>query len=846
MGHLVSAHFFSTDSSTCLAMTMRLRSIISTLTSLAFLLSVVGGYFYYSRVKLTLINDANQLANYKITDSKGRFTTFIAEQLKPVHALAGLKEIRQVMDDENAASLQDVNKILDLFKVTLEADVCYLMDKNGVTLASSNRFDDDSFVGKSFAFRPYFREAIRGASAIYMALGVESSRRGVYYSYPVMDAMDLPVGVVVIKASVEKIEEEFTRTISPDETLLLTDPHGIIFITSNKDWLFRALWKLSDEDKRDVAASRQFGRGPWQEIGLHPSANENRLLDASGHEILFFEQHFEPFPDWKIIYLRKLPSTNATLIAAFRQPTGIMILAFFLFVTFSVVTLYRKASLEILRRKEAERALSANEARFRSLYLHTPALLHSIDSSGKILSISDYWSEILGYSREEVLGRQLTDFMTQESKERAEKSVIPHFFKTGFCKDVSYNFIKKNGEIIDVILSAIAEFDEHGGINRSLAVMVDITELKAVEKKLKEASEELNRYSLDLARQVRERTTEISNILQYTPAVVYLKDTEGRYLLINSRFEKLFAVSLATVRGKKDVDFLDQETARQFEYNDKQVLQTLDPLQVEEQVLQEDGPHTYISVKFPLFDDDDNVIGVGGISTDITELKDAQNKLRQMSTNIVSSQERERAAIARELHDELGQALTALRMDAVWLAQKMQNQQENIALRAHEMSELIDKTIDEVRNMAVRLRPGVLDDLGLIAALEWLVDDFERRFSIPCTFRHHNIPEISDVASTAIYRITQEALTNAARHADASHVEVNLSAENHELCLTIQDDGKGFDPSLIGEAEGLGLAGIRERASLIDASVAIQSGEGNGSHIEVRFLLDHVAVASTK
>ncbi|MDD5758037.1 MAG: PAS domain S-box protein [Desulfobulbaceae bacterium] len=821
---------------------MRLRSIISSLTSLAFLLSVVGGYFYYSRVKLTLINDANQLASYKITDSKGRFTTFIAEQLKPVQAMAGLKEIRQVMGENNTATLQDVNKILDLFKVTLEADVCYLMDKKGLTLASSNRFDDDSFVGKSFAFRPYFQEAIRGTSAIYMALGVESSRRGVYYSYPVMDAMDLPIGVVVIKASVEKIEDEFTRTISPDETLLLTDPHGIIFITSNKDWLFHALWKLSDRDKRDVAASRQFGRGPWQEIGFRSSSDVNRLFDATGNELLFFEQHFEPFTDWKIIYLRKLPSTSATLLAAFRQPTGIMILTFFLFVTFAVVTLYRKASLEIHRRKEAERALSASEARFRSLYLHTPALLHSIDSSGKILSISDYWSEILGYSREEVLGKQLTDFMTQESKERAEQTVIPHFFRTGFCKDVSYNFIKKNGEIIDVILSAIAEYDDYGGINRSLAVMVDITELKAVEKKLKEASEELNRYSQDLARQVRERTTEISNILQYTPAVVYLKDTEGRYLLINSRFEKLFKVHLEKVRGKRDMDFLDQETARQFEQNDKQVLHTLDPLQVEEQILQEDGHHTYISVKFPLFDDDDNVIGVGGISTDITELKDAQNKLRQMSTNIVSSQERERAAIARELHDELGQALTALRMDAVWLAKKMQGQEGDAALRAHEMSELIDKTIDEVRNMAVRLRPGVLDDLGLIAALEWLVDDFERRFSIPCTFRHQNVPEISDVASTAIYRITQEALTNAARHADASHVEVNLSVESLELYLTIQDDGKGFDPTLVGEAEGLGLAGIRERASLIGASVAIRSGEGNGSHIEVRFLLDHVHI----
>lgn len=827
---------------------MRLRSIILILTSLAFLLSFLGGYFYYSRVKLTLINEANQLASHKITDSKGRFTTFLAEQLKPVRSLAGLNEVRKILEGKNDENLQNVDKILDLFKVTLEADVCYIMDINGMTIASSNRSDSDTFVGKSFAFRPYFKQATRGKSSIYMALGTESSKRGVYYSYPVVDSSrQQTIGVVVIKASIDKIENEFIRTISPDETLLLTDPHGIIFITSNKDWLFHSLWQLSTDDKKQVADSRQFGSGPWPWLGFQDYSQAHRLINSDSHELLFYEQHFEPFPDWKIIYLRKLPSTSATLFAPFRQTTGVLILAFFLLVIFSVVVLYRKASSEIFRRREAERALSASETRFRRLYLHTPALLHSIDSSGKILSVSDYWSEVLGYSREEVLGRNLTDFMTQKSKDRAEHSVIPHFFQTGFCKDVSYNFIQKDGRIIEVLLSAIAEYDDQGRINRSLAVLVDITELKQAEQKLKQASVELSKYSQDLAQQVRERTTEISNILHYTPAVVYLKDTEGRYLLINSRFERLFGVHLDAVRGKKDKDFLEQKTASQFEQNDNQVLQTLTPLQVEEQIPQEDGLHTYISVKFPLFDDDDTVIGVGGIATDITELKKAQNKLRLMSTNIVSGQERERSAIARELHDELGQALTALRMDAVWLSKKMEGQQSDAALRAQEMAELIDKAIDEVRNMAVRLRPGVLDDLGLIAALEWLVDDFEKRFSIPCTFRHQDVPAINDMASTAVYRITQEALTNAARHADASHVEVNLALNGRELCLTIQDNGKGFDPETVKESDGLGLAGIRERASLMNASVAIHSISGQGSHIEVRFQLSQVTdIANTK
>jgi C4-dicarboxylate-specific signal transduction histidine kinase len=158
---------------------MRLRSIILILTSLAFLLSFLGGYFYYSRVKLTLINEANQLASHKITDSKGRFTTFLAEQLKPVRSLAGLNEVRKILEVKNDENLQNVDKILDLFKVTLEADACYIMDINGLTIASSNRSDYDSFVGKSFAFRPYFKQATRGKSYLHGVGGGKLETRSV-------------------------------------------------------------------------------------------------------------------------------------------------------------------------------------------------------------------------------------------------------------------------------------------------------------------------------------------------------------------------------------------------------------------------------------------------------------------------------------------------------------------------------------------------------------------------------------------------------------------------------------------------------------------------------------------
>lgn len=817
---------------------MRLRSIILLISALTVVSAGVGGYFSYSRVKLSLRINAEQLASHRITDSKGRFTTFIAEQLKPVRTLAGLAEIRQLLERPDGPNLAAANNVLDLFKVTLEADVCYVMDETGLTLASSNRLDQDSFVGSSFSFRPYFQQALRGTSSVYMALGTESGKRGVYYSYPIVDSSNRqPLGVAVIKASVAKIENEFTRAIAEDETLLLTDPHGIIFITSKQEWLFHSLARLTPREEERVARSRQFGDGPWPWLGFTLSPGEHQLIDNQGGKLLFYEEHFEIFPGWRIIYLRRQPSAFAASSLPFLQPAGMLILLFFFLITCSVFVLYRKARFEIIHRHEAEAALKQSEERYRMLYLRTPALLHSIDQEGRLVSVSHYWSEALGYDRDEVIGRKVTDFMTPESRKRAREKVIPDFLRTGFIKDIPYKFEKKDGEVIDILLSAIAEHDREGNIVRSLAILVDITHLKRTEEKLKMATLALSRYSQELEQQVRERTAEITNILKYTPAVVYLKDTSGRYQLINSRFEKLFAVDLEDIRGKTDDLVFDDRTADRISRTDRQVMETGKSLQVEEIIRQADGPHVYLSVKFPLFDDSGRVSGLGGISTDITDLKKAQERLRQLSNKILSGQERERAAIARELHDELGQALTALRMDAVWLERKLGAHQADIVARSRAMSELIDKTIDEVRSMAIRLRPGVLDDLGLLEALEWLVDDFEKRFAVPCTFRHRAVPDLDDTVATVLYRITQEALTNIARHAMASQVDVSLIGREQEVLLSVRDDGRGFDPGSLGNGDSLGLAGIRERAALIDAGVEIETSPAMGSRIRIRIPL---------
>jgi signal transduction histidine kinase len=147
------------------------------------------------------------------------------------------------------------------------------------------------------------------------------------------------------------------------------------------------------------------------------------------------------------------------------------------------------------------------------------------------------------------------------------------------------------------------------------------------------------------------------------------------------------------------------------------------------------------------------------------------------------------------------------------------------------MCDLIDKTIKDVRSIAIRLRPGVLDDLGLVDALEWLTSDFENRSGIICVFEHKNVPELNETLSTAAYRICQEAMTNVARYAKAKRVSVVLQADKNILSLSVRDDGKGFDTSALSEFEGVGIAGMKERAMLAGGNLEVMSEKDKGCHV---------------
>jgi PAS domain S-box-containing protein len=489
---------------------------------------------------------------------------------------------------------------------------------------------------------------------------------------------------------------------------------------------------------------------------------------------------------------------------------------------------------EVEDRKRAEEELKRLKEYLENVIDNSVDAIGIVDRRGRFLLWNRRAAEIYGYQFEELAGK--TAFELYPDAAELDR-MLNRLRREGVVREYEIAMKKKDGSIVPMDIS-ISLLKDNGRTIGSVCVARDLSERKKNEMELKRARDELSRYSRDLERQVRERTRAITSILRYTPAVVCLKDRHCRYRLVNPRFEELFGIRNEDIQGKSDHDLFPRETADQFFTHDLMVLREARPLQVEEQVKLADGTHTYLSVKFPIYNRWGAAEGLCGISTDITELKKAQEQLRLLSGSIMASQEKERTAIARELHDELGQILTAMRMDAVWLGERLKEQDEQGTARALTMCELIDKTIDEVRGLATRLRPGVLDDFGLIDALDWYSKDFAKRTGIACRFSHLNMPEVDDLVATAAYRITQEALTNVARHSFATQARITLEVKNGLLTLTVKDNGRGFSPQKLADSDCLGLAGMRERAGLVGGSLEMQSQPGKGTRVLFRLPLE--------
>ena len=237
---------------------------------------------------------------------------------------------------------------------------------------------------------------------------------------------------------------------------------------------------------------------------------------------------------------------------------------------------------------------------------------------------------------------------------------------------------------------------------------------------------------------------------------------------------------------------------------------------------------------------------MGGIR-DISErrkaeeaLKNSRHRLRALSARLQSAREEERASVAREIHDELGQLLTAIKLNLDWLERKIGEREHDRSLnplldRVVESGEMIESAILSVQRISTNLRPGLLDHLGLAAALRQEAHQFEKRTGIACALQLPPEPlGLPREAATAIFRIFQEALTNVARHAQATEVRVTLEADPKQVFLRVEDNGRGIRPEAVADSRSLGLLGMQERATVLGGELGIEPIPPRGSRVTLR------------
>jgi PAS domain S-box-containing protein len=326
------------------------------------------------------------------------------------------------------------------------------------------------------------------------------------------------------------------------------------------------------------------------------------------------------------------------------------------------------------------------------------------------------------------------------------------------------------------------------------------------------------------------------SIINMLPGIFYMYDEHLHFLRWNNRFEE--------VSGYTRDEFSELTVLDFFQGNQKELIRqktegvfVTGQCDVEAELSTRSGDNIqfYFSGTKIAYRDKPCVLGIG---FDISRLKEAENLLRQseedlrdLASSLQNVREEERSAIAREIHDELGQQLTAIKLDVSWLDRKI-TEDPIIKERIAGVLTMLTEMIQSIRRISTQLRPSILDDLGLLEALKWLARDFQKRTGIRIEL---DCPEeslkVEPALTTGLFRIFQETLTNIARHAEATDVSARLYMEKGRLVLTIMDNGKGFDPAAAKKKKTLGLLGMKERTLMMKGVYEIDSQPGKGTSL---------------
>jgi PAS domain S-box len=480
----------------------------------------------------------------------------------------------------------------------------------------------------------------------------------------------------------------------------------------------------------------------------------------------------------------------------------------------------------------SERALRRrSEEKFARAFRSSPVgLAVTRFSDGKFLEVNQAAMSFLGYQLDEMIGKSTIDLgLWPKIEER--QSLLDELARKGSVRGLEISFPTKQGNI--VICDYSAELFEVGGETCVLSVLLDITQRRYMEQALK-ANEELLRL-----------------FVKHTPAAIAMFDTEMTYLQVSDRFLTDYQLEGQNIIGKCHYDVFPNLPER-WRAAHRRILAGAVERAEEDRYVAADGSQGWLQWEsLPWRKANGEIGGLILFTHVITERKRAeealrasQEQLRALSAKMHSAREEEGTRIAREIHDELGGALTGVKWELERIEHRLSAASGNPAItdmqkQIGSVTSQIESTIDKVRRISSELRPGVLDDLGLVAAIEWQTQQFQRRTGVTVHWDTEiETADVSRASATAVFRIFQEVLTNVLRHSSAANLYVKLRQLDRQLQLEVVDDGRGITEDETRNTTSLGLLGMKERALLVGGEVNITGTVGKGTTVVVTIPID--------
>jgi diguanylate cyclase (GGDEF)-like protein/PAS domain S-box-containing protein len=583
---------------------MNKRHFFYSLPIILLLIVAVAGWFATdylgNKARQEIIGESQASVLTLSTYLSSTFTTIEGA----VKSLAGSPWIAPALMSERDQDIEHANSALDRYNSALNTSVSYLMDADGMTVASSNRKDPDSFVGKSYRFRPYFQEATKGQvgqAGRYFALGITSGKRGFYASYPVQNRLGKVLGVVAMKKDLDDMGTFFRKY----PFFFLISPDGIIFLSSKPAMVLKSFWPLDKTAQETLIASRQFGNKLFETVFLKKEIADGTEVTLEGKDY-FVSRKVIDSDGWSIVLLTPTNHIRDYKLFGILATISVGLLIMF----FSGIIYVLDRSKEAIRQSEES----------KRLLLHAVGDgIFGVDATGQVTFVNPAALRMLGFSVEEMLGQNAHALIHHSHKDGSnypdEDCPMYASYTQATENHVTDEMLwRKDGSSFPVEYSSMPIIND-GKVMGAVVTFRDITKRKQVEEALYRSEE-------------RYRT-----IIEQMEDGYFETDLRGDFTFVNDAECKNLGYTREEVIGKNSDLYADEKTAKALYHLFVEVYKTGIPVKAYDlELTKKDGTKSYVEISVSLIrKSEGELIGFRGIVRDITERKQSEEKIRQMA-----------------------------------------------------------------------------------------------------------------------------------------------------------------------------------------------------------------------